>query len=400
MNPVVVVGGSLAGLTTVEELRRSDYAGPIIVIEPEVGLAYDRPPLSKQVLSGSWPPERAFLWTAEEVSDLKIDLRSGASATSLDLSGKRVGLSTGESLTYRSLVIATGLSPRRAPYDPLPGNVRVLRTMSDAKELGRALQGGPRLVVVGAGFLGLEVAATARTLGCEVTVVEPQSGPLAAIVSQEMADLVVSMHRDAGVELRWGASVVGFPRTAGGGTGPATGVELDDGETIPADVVFLAIGGVAAVDWLQDSGLDIRNGVRCDEFGEAAPDVFAAGDVANWFHRDLGTHLRLEHRTNAVEQATAVAFNMLASPHERKPFAPLPYIWSDQFDARLQFYGLPRASDTTRVLVFDPDKPRLVVAHGKAGRISGVVGMNAGRAIRDFLPLVRDRAPWTLVPSA
>lgn len=391
----VVIGGSLGGLSTAQALRRGGYTEPIIVVSEEADGAYDRPPLSKQVLAGTWEPARARLWDAAALAELDVTLMPSTRAEGLDLNAKEVLLAKGRRLPYSHAVIATGLAARVGPYEPLPANAHVLRTLEDSLALQKSLAGAPRVVVIGAGFLGLEIASTARELGCPTTIVEPNEGPLAAALDRTASDTVRALHEKAGVAFRWSTSVRSFVLRSVGDTDLAAGVELDSGSILRGDVFVLAIGGSPRIDWLRSSGLDLRNGVQCDEYCAAAPDVYAVGDVANWYHRGLGRHLRLEHRTNAAQQAIVVAGNIMAAVDDRRAYEPVPYVWSDQVGSRLQFYGLPRAADDVRVVVHEPDRPRLLVLHGREGRLVGAVAVNAAKRVLAVGPLIEQRARFT-----
>ncbi|MFI5937714.1 NAD(P)/FAD-dependent oxidoreductase [Actinoplanes sp. NPDC051494] len=361
MNRIVVVGASAAGLAAAETLRREGYAGRLTLVGEELDAPYDRPPLSKQILSSQWEADRLFLRTGEQITALGLDLRLGVPATGLDPVARTVRLGDGTTLDYDGLIIATGVRPRRLPGD----GGHVMRTVTDAITLRERLGPGRRLVVVGAGFLGAESAAVARGLGCEVTLLEPAPVPLAHAIGDRVGRVLSRAHRDNGVELRTGVTVTAV-------TG--TGVRLGDGELVEADEVLVAIGSLPNTEWLAGSGLELGDGVVCDEFSAAAPDVYAAGDVARWHNPAFGVAMRVEHRTNAAEQGMAAARNLL-HPQARKPFAPIPYFWSDQYDMKIQAYGYLRGHDGVDVVEGDLEQRAFVAAYRRDGRLVGVLAV-------------------------
>ncbi|MGW7422832.1 NAD(P)/FAD-dependent oxidoreductase [Streptomyces sp. NPDC054813] len=387
MNRIVIVGASAAGLAAAETIRRRGWDGHLTLIGEESRPPYDRPPLSKQILTGAWEPERATLRTLRDLDRLKADLRLGQRAVTLDVPGRRVRLADGASVGFDALVIATGVAPRRLPDSDLAG-VHVLRTLDDAIALRAALLAGPRVVVVGAGFLGTEVAAAARALGLDVTVAEPEPVPVRRPFRDRIGALVAELHRDHGTRLRCGVPV----RRLRGAGGRVTGVELGDSTTLPADVVVLALGAAPATGWLEGSGLRLGDGVECDAHCQAAPGIYAAGDVASWPNPHFGTRMRLEHRMNATEQAMAAAGNLLG---DATPYAPVPYFWTDQYDTRIQAYGIFPPGAELRFVHGDPSDGHFAAAYGHHGRVVGVLGWNAPRQVRTLRRLVVDRAPWT-----
>jgi NADPH-dependent 2,4-dienoyl-CoA reductase/sulfur reductase-like enzyme len=382
----VVVGASAAGLFTAETLRNRGYDGSLVLIGEEPHLPYDRPPLSKQVLAGAWEPGRATLRKEEELARLDADLLLGRAAAGLDAAGREVLLAGGDRIGFDALVIATGATPRRMPGADLDG-VHSLRTLGDALSLRAHLLERPAVVVVGAGFLGAEVAATARGMGLNVTLVDPSPVPMHRQFGEWIGALVGRLHADHGTSVVCGVGVRRFL----GGPGRVAGVELTDGSVLDADLVVVAVGADPAVGWLDGSGLRVGNGVECDSTCRAAPGIYAAGDVASWHNDRFGARMRLEHRLNATEQAMAVAGNLLG---DDRPFAPVPYFWTDQYDARIQAYGIfPPGADVV-VLDGDPAERRFVAAYVAGGRVSGVLGWNNPREVRGRRELVAERTPW------
>ncbi|BBC35060.1 Ferredoxin reductase [Streptomyces graminofaciens] len=342
---------------------------------------YDRPPLSKQLLSSEWESDRLALRTPAALAALDLDLRLGVAATALELASRTVRLADGCEVPYDGLVIATGVRPRR-----LPGTgAHVLRTLDDALTLRERLTPGRRLVVVGAGFLGAEAAAVARKLGAEVTLLEPAAVPLAHAVGAEVGRMLAQAHVDQGVDLRCGVTVA--EATEGG-------VRLADGSRIEADEVLVAIGSLPNTEWLDGSGLTVADGVVCDEYCEAAENVYAAGDVARWYNPLFGTSMRIEHRTNAAEQGMAAARNLL-NPQARKPFAPVPYFWSDQYDMKVQAHGFLRGHDEVAVVEGDLADRRFVAAYRTGDRVSGALAVRMPpKAIRQWRQAIETGAPW------
>ncbi|GAA1932576.1 NAD(P)/FAD-dependent oxidoreductase [Streptantibioticus ferralitis] len=392
MKRIVIVGASAAGLTAAETLRRRGYGADLTLIGADPRPPYDRPPLSKQILTGSWPAERIALRSPQELARLEADLRLGRSATALDVAGRRVRLSDGESIGFDGLLIATGVAPRRLPDSDLAG-VHVLRTLDDALALRAALLAGSRVVVVGGGFLGTEVAAAARTMGLQVTVVEPEPVPVRRPFGDRIGALVADLHRHHGTRLRCGVPVHRLRDTGG----RVTGVELSDGTTLPADVIVLAVGSAPATGWLTGSGLSLSNGVVCDALCQAAPGIYAAGDVASWHNPRFGTRMRLEHRMNATEQAMAASGNLLG---DAVPFAPVPYFWTDQYDTRIQAYGIFPPGAEPRIVHGDPSNGHFVAAYGHDGVVAGVLGWNSPRETRTLRRLVVERTSWTAFTTA
>ncbi|GAB6902608.1 NAD(P)/FAD-dependent oxidoreductase [Kineosporia succinea] len=361
MRDVVVVGASAAGLAAAETLRREGYDGSLTLIGEEADAPYDRPPLSKQILASAWESERLALRTAGQIAGLDLNLRLGVRATGLETTANRMLLDDGSQVTYDGLVIATGVRPRR-----LPGaGAHVLRTLPDALRLRESLKPGRRLVVVGAGFLGAECAAVAREIGCDVVMLEPAPVPLAHAVGEEIGRVLSQVHVEHGVELRTGVSVSAVTEE---------GVCLPGGEVVPADEVLVAIGSVPNTEWLDGSGLTVSDGLVCDEYSCAAPGVYGAGDVTRWHNERFGVAMRIEHRTNAAEQGMAAARNLL-NPQARRPFAPVPYFWSDQYDLKIQAHGYLRGHDEVRVVEGDLSSRRFLAAYRTGDRLVGVLAV-------------------------
>ncbi|MFG1684409.1 NAD(P)/FAD-dependent oxidoreductase [Nonomuraea sp. NPDC049269] len=387
---VLVVGASAAGLATAEALRRKGYPGGLTVLGAEPHLPYDRPPLSKQVLSGAWDPERTQLRPQTALSALDAEFILGDPAVGLDAAGRTVHTASGRALRADAVVVATGLRPRRLAGQAELAGVHTLRTLDDALALRAELLASSRLVVVGEGVLGAEIAATARGLGLEVTMAGPLPAPLAGQVGPMVAGMLAELHTERGVHLRLGAGVSGLT----GHEGRVTGVRLATGEVLPADVVVVAIGSDPATEWLTGSGLRVDNGLVCDSRCRAAEGVYAVGDVARWHHDKLGALLRLENRTNATEQAMTVAANVLG---EEQPYCPVPYFWTDQFDAKLQVHGVLPVDAEVTVVEGDPANRRFVALYRRDGRVTGVLGWNMPKQTRlrrqDVVDALADLVP-------
>ncbi|MEV0642953.1 FAD-dependent oxidoreductase [Streptomyces sp. NPDC050619] len=382
MRHIVVVGASAAGLAAAETLRREGYDGTLTLVGAEAQAPYDRPPLSKQLLAAEWDADRLALRTSGDLAALGLDLRLGVAATGLELADRTVELSDGCEVPYDGLIVATGVRPRRLPGE----GAHVLRTLDDALTLRERLTPGQRLAVVGAGFLGAEAAAVAWRLGARVTLLEPAPVPLAHAVGAEVGQVLAQAHVDRGVDLRCGVTVTEVTED---------GVRLADGEVVEADEVLVAIGSLPNTEWLDGSGLSVGDGVVCDEFCEAARNVYAAGDIARWYNPLFGTAMRIEHRTNAAEQGMAAARNLL-NPQARKPFAPVPYFWSDQYDMKIQAYGFLRGHDEVTVVDGDLAERRFVAAYRTGERLSGAlaVGMPP-KAIRPWRQAIAAGAAWS-----
>ncbi|WP_280490085.1 NAD(P)/FAD-dependent oxidoreductase [Nocardia carnea] len=366
---VVVAGASTAGLATAEALRRQRYEGNIVVVGAEGELPYDRSPLSRQVLAGTWEREQAELRSGTRLHQLGIDLVLGERAASLDVDNRTVHTASGMAIAGDAVVIATGARPRTLPGVAVPNRVHVLRTLDDAVALRARVLTSERLVVVGDGVLGSEIAATAREMGREVTLVGPSAGPLAGRLGPEIAQRLAELHRERGVCLLPGAVVEGFGRKGA----RVTSVRLATGEAIPADAVVVAIGADPATEWLEGSGLALDNGVSCDSRLRAAAGVYAAGDIARFHHERLGESIRLQNRANAIEQAAVVAANLLGAD---EAYAPIPSFRTEQFGARIDMHGFRPAGATADIIGGVPGDRHMVVRYRLGDRTTGVAGWN------------------------
>ncbi|WP_370967677.1 NAD(P)/FAD-dependent oxidoreductase [Amycolatopsis sp. cg9] len=362
MKRVAVVGASLAGVRAAQELRAQGYDAGIVLIGEEPHLPYDRPPLSKAFLAGTASPASLELLDAGDLASLALDFRLGVRATALEPSNRRVLLSDGGSVHADGVVIATGGRART-----LPGfeGAHTLRTLDDAVALRSSLVPGVRVAIVGAGFIGAEVASTCRSLGLDVVVLEALAAPLAPVLGPSLAAVCARLHRDHGTDLRCGVAVAGMD---------AAGVHLADGSLVPADVVVTGVGMTPATDWLAGSGLKVGDGVHTDAgLVTSLPSVVAVGDVAR-YHAG-GTGRRHEHWTNASEQAPVAVANLLAGRTTRT-YEPSGYVWSDQYSGTLQLAGHPRPDDTLSYVDGDPASSSFVAAFQRDGETVGVFALN------------------------
>jgi NADPH-dependent 2,4-dienoyl-CoA reductase/sulfur reductase-like enzyme len=387
---VTIVGASLAGMHAAHTLRNDGYDGRITVVDADANTPYDKPPLSKQVLSGDWDVERITLPAARE--ELDLDYLLGRRAMGLDLADRFVRLDAGDRVGYDGLVIATGAAARWLPGAPMLEGVHVLRTLDDCLGLRDDLDERPeRVVVVGAGFIGAEVAATCRGRGLEVTLLEAADVPLERALGREMGLVMADLHRYHDVDLRLGVGVHGLE-----GTERVEGVRLSDGTLIPATVVVVGIGVSPNTGWLEGSGLNIDDGVVTDETLVAAPGVVAAGDIARWPSARYGGLLRVEHWETAIEMGEAAAKRLLAEHHgtEAEVFDPVPWFWSDQYDRKIQLAGRSGADDDVEVVIGATAEHRFVALYGREGRVVGVLGMNRPRHVMQLRPLVEEPTSW------
>jgi 3-phenylpropionate/trans-cinnamate dioxygenase ferredoxin reductase component len=386
---ITIVGASLAGFRAAQTLRREGFDGTITVIGAESLHPYDRPPLSKRFLAGAAELVDLSL-ERRSGDDLAIDWRLGTIAASLDAAARTVTLESGEVVGSDGVILACGARPRTLPGEP-PDGVHVLRTVGDSSALGADLASGPRrLVVVGAGFIGAEVAATARSMGVEVTILEALDLPLGRVLPPELGQVCADLHRDHDVDLRLGVGVDGLDAAGG----HVTGVRLADGTAVEAEVVLVGIGVVPNTEWLEGSGLTLDDGVVCDETTLAAPGVVAAGDVARWHNPRFGEAMRIEHWDNAVAMGQHAARRLLAGDGPGEPFAPVPYFWSDQYDRKIQLAGRVAPGDTVEVVEGSFAERRFVALIGRDDRLAGVFAMNRPPAIPRWTQHISDGISW------
>jgi 3-phenylpropionate/trans-cinnamate dioxygenase ferredoxin reductase component len=398
---VIVIGASLGGLRATETLRDEGFTGKITLVGEELHLPYDRPPLSKQVLAGTWPPEKAVLADRKRAGELEIHEVLGHRAVRLDAEKRQVEIDDGTILTGDALVIATGASPRHLPgtegltqYDGL----FTLRTLDDSVALRAAVTAveSCRVVVIGAGFIGAEVASTCAGLGCRVTVLETMEIPLSNVLGPLIGAHCGSLYEANGVNLRTGHGVAGIYRAEGSPGDRGLIVETDDAERLEADVVVVGIGVVPSVDWLEGSGLVLENGVVCDDRLFAADGIVAAGDVARWAWRHDGTEeqIRIEHWQVTAEAGLAAGRALVAGHRHAASFTPVPYFWSDQFGIRFQVLGNPGGDDEVEVVSGAFEEGKFVALFGRAGRLRAVMAIGRPRQLMGYRPLLETGSSW------
>ena len=384
LQQVVVVGAGVAGIRATETLRQNGYGGAITIVGDERHAPYHRPPLSKKLLSGQ--VHRAGIDMAPQF-DTDARILRGAAAVGLDMSARTIQVRDDGhdlSLGFDGLVIASGAQPREWPGGATPDGVLLLRTVEDCLAIRERLGSRPRVVVVGGGFIGAEVAATCRLMGLDVVLVEKAASPMLAALGKELAPRWAELHRQHGVDLRVGVGVDGFV-----GNGRVEGVRLSDGAQVPADIVIVGLGVTPATDWLEGSGLRLDDGVVCDASGaaEGADDVVAAGDVARWWHPLYERHLRTEHWDDAGRQGAVAARTLLAGPGRAEVFDMVPYFWSDQYDVKVQMIGTPADYDAIEIIEGNRGGWEFVAAYGRGGRTIAVLGTipNRVHAYRDAI---------------
>ncbi|MEU6422622.1 NAD(P)/FAD-dependent oxidoreductase [Streptomyces spiralis] len=374
MRTVAVVGASLAGLSAARALRAQGFDGRLVVIGDETHRPYDRPPLSKEFLSGRTAESELLLEADGE--ELGAEWLLGARAVGLDRTERAVRLADGRTVRADGFVVATGAAARTLGGGHGLDGVHVLRTLDDARALRADLARGGRLVVIGGGFIGAEVASTAHALGLEVTVVEAAPTPLAGPLGTAMGELVSALHADHGVRLLCGVGVEALT----GRQGKVTAVLLADGRSLPADTVVVGVGARPCVEWLEGSGVALENGVRCDAAGATnIPGVVAVGDCAAWYDPAVGAHRRVEHWTGARERPTAAVTALLSggavTPEPPRP----PYFWSDQYGVRIQFAGYAAGADRVTLEEGAADDRSFLAVYRQADRPVAVLGVNRTR---------------------
>ncbi len=382
MQNIVIVGASLAGTRAAETLRSGGFTGTITMVGAEAQKPYDRPPLSKNYLAGDWDEERVALRKPEALDELNLTWKLGVAATALDTAEKSVTLADGSIISYDGLIIATGGDVRRLPNQPAIAGVHTLRTLDDATALRDEIAEGTKVVVIGAGFIGLEAAATAKKRGADVTVLEGLEAPLIRAMGAEMGAAIGAVHERNGVRVMCSVHVASI-----NGGAKVTGVTLASGETIPADVVIVGIGVSPATTWLESSGLTLRDGVVCNANLNAGPEmVFVAGDVLRWpnaLFADVEADMRVEHWTNAAEQGAVAATNLLAAMNAQPqmPYEVVPFFWSDQFDARIQCLGRPSANARVDVVAGNPSDGKWCSIYSVNDRLTAVLGVSQPKLV-------------------
>jgi 3-phenylpropionate/trans-cinnamate dioxygenase ferredoxin reductase subunit len=416
LDRIVVVGASLAGLRAAEALRQKEFGGTLTLVGAEPHLPYDRPPLSKEVLKGTWPPEKTSLLRDEGLDPLDLDLRLGCRALSLDSEARTVTLDDGAHIPFDGLVIATGATPRQLPAamtagtdgSPLAG-VHTLRTLDDCLQIAQELEAGPRVAVIGAGFIGAEVAASCRQRGLEVTLIEPMPIPFGPSLGDDVGQAICAEHRDQGVELRLGLGLAACQ-----GAQRVERIELTDGTQVEADVVIVGIGVRPETTWLENSAVALDDGVLCNTACETSvPGIVAAGDLARWPNLLFcpaaesqdptaippaaggpGETMRIEHWSNATEQARHAVETLLAAPGEAQPFTPVPFVWSDQYDLKIQSAGVLAGADESRVVHGSLEERKFLKLYARKGRLMGALAFNEPRRLIGYRRQLRQTTSW------
>ncbi|CAB4948760.1 unannotated protein [freshwater metagenome] len=389
MKKIVVVGASLAGLRCAEALRREGFTGALTMVGAEAHLPYDRPPLSKEFLTAEFEGDRLALRT-EPYEALNADLILGQRAQSLSLEARSITLSSGEVVDFDGLVIATGAAPRTLSIADGISGVMTLRTLEDAVRLKGALVARKRICVIGAGFIGSEVAATARGLGLDVTVLEAGDQPMLRGVGPIIGETLAGLHRSNGVDLRTGVKIESLEQI-----GESVRVNISGESSLECDLVLLAVGAAPVTQWLEGSGLALDDGVVCDATLLAAPGVVCAGDVARWPNPLFdGESMRVEHWTNAVEQGVHAARRLLSDDESAPAFSTVPFVWSEQYGMKIQAAGRFSGEDRMEVVHGGTDDSRFVAIFERRGRISGVIGFSEPRRVMQYRRLIGTGTPF------
>lgn len=386
MKHIAVVGGSLAGVSAIEGLRSSGFDGDITIVDAETVLPYDKPPLSKQALLQRDFAEQLALHPRAWYEERGVVLRLGQRAVGLDASSKTVYLDGGAEIVYDGLLIATGAAARTLPaLSGVSDRIHLLRTLDDSVRLRAELIPGRRVLVIGAGFIGLEVAAAARQLGLDVTIVECAPTPLYRAFGAQLGGWFHRLHLQNGVTIHCGVSIVDVNTTSHG-----VAVRLNDDSMLTADVVVSGVGAAPQTSWLADSGLVVSDGIRCSrDLSTNAPGIVAAGDVARWYNSLFREEIRIEHWSNAVEQGRHAAITLLG---ESTAYCEVPYFWTDQYGARVRFVG--RASADDDVVIDEAEPNKLVALFGRDGLLRGAACINAPLHLARYREAIASRTPW------
>lgn len=377
----VILGGGLAGHRAAMALRDAEFDGEVILIGDEPVRPYDRTYLSKAFLQGTKESDDLFFLPEDEYAGWEIDLLPGTRATAVDFATRRLTLDSGDTLGFDKLLIATGASPvrLRQPGFALPG-VHYLRTLDEAQAIRADIADGTRVVVVGASFIGSEVAASARLLGANVMLVAPDSAPMATALGEEIGRIFAGVHQERGVHLRMGTRVVELR-----GHGRVEEAVTAEGERIPCDLVVVGVGVRPETGLFTGTELEIDNGIVVDQFcATNVPGVYAAGDVANWWHASLERRIRVEHFDNAALQGTAAGRSMAG---QLETYAPVPYFWTDQYDINLQYAGFSGRAEEI-VLRGDSNATAMTIFYLTGGQIQAVATVNQSRDLRPARQLI------------
>lgn len=396
MKKIVIVGASLAGTRAAQRLRSEGFKGELIIIGDEEHMPYDRPPLSKQFLTGDWQEDDLSLLQADEIEELDAQWRLRTKVVGLDPARRTLSLEGGEALNFDGLIIATGARARHLPGVDLGARkIHVLRSLGDARRLATDLRtNGGSLCIIGGGFLGSEMASSARKLGLRVTMIEREPAPMAAILGEEVGNVFAELQRNSGVTLRTNETVLDIRAESHGGSEPLR-IITDESELDGIDHIVLSIGAVANTEWLTDSGsgLDTDNGLICDDQLFVTDEIVVAGDVARIREANGTLRRRVEHWTNAVQLGELAASNLLGGRASATSFTSLPYVWSDQFDSRIEIIGSPQGTDSVELLASAEN--RYLYCYRREGRPSALVAINAGAWILGIRRSLHDTSEIT-----
>lgn len=403
---IAIVGASLAGLSAARTLRREGFDGSIIVFDADPALPYDKPPLSKQLLAGDWDPEKIVLSAVNE--DLQLDLRRATRAIALDTANRQltftsspsaeVDHSSSETISYDGLILACGASARWLPGTQGIAGVHVVRSLEDSLQLRDELEANPaRVVVIGAGFIGAEVASTCRKRGLNVTLIEAMPLPLGHILGEQVGEVCAEIHRMNGVDLRLGTGIEKLNTIQTDEGERVVGVTLNNGESIDAEVVVIGIGVAVNTQWLENSGLQLDNGIVCDNTMKAAANVVACGDIARYPSARMEQTVRIEHWEHAIAGGEAAARTLLAEMNGQvgPVFDALPWFWSDQYDRKIQLAGRPGPDDSFEIVHGSLEEFRFVALYGKGDKLTAVLGMNRPRHVVQLRTIMEQGATLT-----
>jgi 3-phenylpropionate/trans-cinnamate dioxygenase ferredoxin reductase subunit len=389
MRNIAIVGASLAGLNAAIALRSEGFRGRLVLIGEEAAAPYDRPPLSKEIIRGTWPIEQTNL--PYDAQELNADWRLGTRVVALDAAARRLELDTGDTEEFDGLVLATGAAPRRLGRQALRG-VHVIRSREDALRLRTELAERPaRVVVIGGGFIGQEVASSCRQMGLTVTLVEIDS-PAQRVLGREIGLMLADLHRRNGVDVRLGVSALGFE-----GEERVTGVHLSDGTTLPSAVVVVGLGVTPNVEWLRYSGLNLDDGIVCDRTCLAAPGIVAAGDVARWPNELFEECRRIEHWDNAIRQGKHAALRLLdprATTAQSVGYSPVPWFWSDQYGQKLQLAGSTLGYDEIAITHGSVESGKFVAQYRRGNRLIGVFALGSANTLIKYRRALQQRIDW------
>jgi 3-phenylpropionate/trans-cinnamate dioxygenase ferredoxin reductase subunit len=384
---ILIVGASLAGYSFAKELRQLDYEGPITLIGEEIGNPYERPPLSKSFLSGNFTQDKLYLCNGEILKTQNIDYADGVKAIKVDIGNSAVLCDSGIEYKYEKLVISTGARPKIPPSWPRSERVMVLRTLQDALALKKGIEESRSISIVGAGFIGSEVAAICATMGLEVNLIDGLSYPMAGALGEKIGQVFYELHKSNGVNLYMNKKIIDIKEA-----NSLVTVKLDDESNIESDLALVAIGVAPNTEWLSESGISSVNGVVTDEYLQVRPNIMAIGDVARFEYLKFSESLRIEHYVNATEQAFIGARNLLDV--DPVAYQPPEYFWSDQYNLKFQMEGLNKPGDDVEILHdYSSGFKGFAAAYHRGGRVTAVCAIGKPRLIALSREYVKNRAP-------